>query len=153
MAGILDIEAGRGAVVAATAALSGLAGSMYAVGNTELGPFFREVDDMIRLGEATRVAILAEALARGVVAASDCPSVTSWVIQWAPSFRSGGAAQLVSVAQATRTVRNGALAAAVLGARVGSGAPRWRWSRWTSCAPGCATRPWTRSGRGSSRSP
>src|SRR5450631_4420485 len=69
MAGILDIEAGRGAVVAATAALSGLAGSMYAVGNTELGPFFREVDDMIRLGEATRVAILAEALARGVVAA------------------------------------------------------------------------------------
>src|SRR5450631_1284733 len=119
MAGILDIEAGRGAVVAATAALSGLAGSMYAVGNTELGPFFREVDDMIRLGEATRVAILAEALARGVVAESDCPSVTSWVIQWAPSFRSGGAAQLVSVAQATRTVRNAGLAAAVLGARVG----------------------------------
>src|SRR5450631_2323546 len=110
MQGTLDIEAGRSAVVAATASLFGLAGSRYAVGNTELGPFFRQVDDLSRQVEATRVAILAEALARGVVAASDCPSATSWVIQWAPSFRAGGAAQLVGVAHATRTVRNGGLA-------------------------------------------
>ena len=45
--------------------------------------------------------------------------MTSWVIQWAPSFRAGGAARLVAVAQATRAVRNVGLAAAVLGARVG----------------------------------
>ena len=119
MQGTLSIEAARTAVTAATASLSGLAGSMFAVGNTELGPFFREIDDMMRAGEATRVAILAEALGRGVVAESDCPSVTSWVIQWAPSYRAGGAARLAAVAQATRVVRNAALAAAVLGARVG----------------------------------
>jgi hypothetical protein len=119
MSGTLNIEAARSAVAAATASMTGLAGSMFAVANTELGPFFREVDDMIRLGEAARVAILAEALGRGVVAESDCPSATSWVIRWAPSFRSGGAAQLVAVAQATRAVRNAGLAAAVLGARVG----------------------------------
>jgi hypothetical protein len=57
-----------------------------------------------------------------VVAESDCPTATSWVIQWAPSFRSGGAAQLVTVTHvthATRAVRNATLAAAVLSARVG----------------------------------
>ena len=119
MQGTLDIEAVRGAVAAATASLTGLAAQMFAVGNAELGPFFRQVDDLGRQVEAARVAILAEALARGVVADSDCPSVTSWVIQWAPSYRAGGAAQLVAVAQASRAVRNAALAAAVLGARVG----------------------------------
>ena len=54
-----------------------------------------------------------------MVAGSDCPTATAWVIQWAPSFRAGGAAQLVTVAHATMAVRNAGLAAAVLGARVG----------------------------------
>jgi hypothetical protein len=118
MSGTLKIEAARAAVAAATAALTGLAGSVFAIGNTELGPFFREVDDLSRQVEAARVAILAEALARGVVATSECPSVTSWVIHWAPSLRAGGAGQLASVAQTSRVVRNAGLAAAVLGARV-----------------------------------
>ena len=43
------------------------------------------------------------------------------MIEWAPSFRAGGAGQLVRVAQATRAVRHAGLAAAVLGARVGVG--------------------------------
>ena len=122
MAGILDIEAGRAAVCAATASLTGIAASVFAVGNTELGPFFRQVDDLSRQLEAARVAILAEALSRGVVAQSQCPTATSWVIQWAPSYRAGGAAQLVTVAHAVNAssaVRNAGLAAAVLGARVG----------------------------------
>ena len=57
-----------------------------------------------------------------MVASSQCPSAASWVIQWAPSLRSGGAAQLVTVAHAvmvSSAVRNIGLAAAVLGARVG----------------------------------
>ena len=119
MAGTLVIEAGRNAVAAATASLVGLAESMFAVGNTELGPFFRQIDDLSRHAEAARVAILAEALSRGVIAGSDCPTATAWVIQWAPSLRAGGAAQLVAVAHATRVVRNAGLASAVLGARVG----------------------------------
>jgi hypothetical protein len=119
MSGILSIEAARNAVAAATASLTGLAQSMFAVGNTELGPFFRQLDDLARQVEAARVAILAEALGRGVVAGSESPSAASWAIQWAPSLRAGGAAQLVNVAQASRVVRNAGLAAAVLGARVG----------------------------------
>ena len=99
--------------------LAGLGEAVVAVGNAELGPFFRDVDDLSRRVEAARVAILGEALSRGVVAGSDCATASAWVIQWAPSFRAGGAAQLVAVARATRAVRNAGLAAAVLGARVG----------------------------------
>ena len=109
----------RAAVSAASAMLAVLPGSVVAVGNAELGPFFRDVDDLSRRVEAARVAILGEALSRGVVAESDCPSATAWVIDWAPSYRAGGAAQLVRVTHATRAVRNTGLAAAVLGARVG----------------------------------
>jgi len=84
MAGMLDIEAGR-------AAVSGISGSVFAVADAELGPFFGQVDDLSRQVEAARVAILAEALSRGVVAQSVCPSAVSWVIQWGPSYRAGGA--------------------------------------------------------------
>lgn len=119
MSGRLDIEAGRAAVCTATASLTGISESVFAVANTELGPFFRQVDDLSRQLEATRVAILAEALTRGVVASSECPTAASWVIQFAPSYRAGGAAQLLTVAHAVNAssaVRNIGLAAAVLGA-------------------------------------
>lgn len=119
MTGSFTIEQRQAAVAAATALLSGLGEVVVSVGNAELGPFFRQVDDLSRQVEAARVAILAEALGRGVVASSDSPSATSWVIDWAPSYRAGGAAALVTVAHATRAVRNAALAAAVLGARIG----------------------------------
>ena len=119
MSGILGVEAARSAVAAATSSLTGLAQSVFAVGNTELGPFFRDLDDLGRQVEAARVAVLAEALGRGVVAQSESPSAASWAIGWAPSLRAGGAGRLVTVAQASRAVRNAALAAAVLGARVG----------------------------------
>lgn len=115
----LLIERGRDLMSATTSFLAGLGDAVFAVGNTELGPLFRQVDDLKRQVEAAQVITLGEAVGRGVVAESDCPTVTSWVIQWAPSFRAGGAAQLVTVTHATRAVRNATLAAAVLGARVG----------------------------------
>ena len=103
----------------ASAALADLSESVHAVGNTELEVFFGEVDDLSRQLEAARVAILGQALSRGVVAQSDRANPTSWVIGCAPSYRAGGAAQLVRVTRATQTVRNTGLAGAVLGARVG----------------------------------
>lgn len=115
----MTIEQGRDALSLATSFLAGLGEAAVAVGNTELGPFFRQLDDLSRRVEAGRVAVLREALSRGVVAESECPSAASWVIDWAPSFRAGGAAQLVGVTQATLAIRNAGLAAAVLGARVG----------------------------------
>ena len=119
MGGTPTIEQRRAAVSAATSLLAGLSESVVEVGNAELGQFFREIDDLSRQVEAARVAILAEALSRGVVAESECVSASAWVIERAPSFRAGGAAQLVKVAHATRSVRHTGLAAAVLGARVG----------------------------------
>ena len=112
------IDARRMGVTAATSLLTGLGEVVVRVGNDQLGPFMREVDDLSRQIDAARVAILAEALSRGVVAGSDCATAAGWVIEWAPSFRAGGAGQLVKVAHATRSVRNLALAAAVLAARV-----------------------------------
>lgn len=112
------IDARRAGVTAATTLLTGLGEVVVRVGNDQLGPFLREVDDLSRQVDAARVALVAEALSRGVVASSDCATAAGWVIQWAPSFRAGGAGQLVKVAHATRSVRNLALAAAVLGARV-----------------------------------
>jgi hypothetical protein len=47
---------------------------------------------------------------------SDCANPTAWVIHCAPSYRAGGAAQLLRVTRATQAVRNTGLAAAVLGA-------------------------------------
>ena len=105
----LLIERGRELMCATTAFLAELDDSVFAVGNTELGPLFRQVDDLKRRVEAAQVVTLREALGRGVVAESDCPTATSWVIQWAPSFRAGGAAQLVTVTHATRAVRNATL--------------------------------------------
>ena len=113
------IQQRRAAVAAASLLLAGLGEAVVGVGNDDLGPFLREVDDLARQMEAARVALLAEALSRGVVAASDAPSAAAWVIGWAPTFRAGGAAQLVTVAHATRAVRNAGLAAAVLAGRVG----------------------------------
>ncbi len=119
MTGNPSIEQRRAAVAAASSLLAGLGAVASGVGNADLGPFFRDIDDLARQVEAARVALLGEALSRGVVAGSDAPSAAAWVIQWAPSFHAGGAAQLVTVTHATRAVRNVGLAAAVLGARVG----------------------------------
>ena len=96
------IEARRAGVAAASLLLAGLGDAVVAVGNDDLGPFLREVDDLSRQMEAARVALLGEALSRGVVAGSECPSAAAWVIQWAPSYKAGGAAQLVTVGHATR---------------------------------------------------
>jgi hypothetical protein len=92
---------------------------VFAVGNAELGPLFGELDELIRRGEAGRVVVLSEALGRGVVAESDSPTAASWVIQHGPSFRSGGAGQVVKVAHATQVARNSALAVVVRDGRVG----------------------------------
>src|SRR6185436_1837857 len=119
MLGTLRIARARAAVAEASAALADLSESVHAVGNTELEVFFGEVDDLSRQLEAARVAILGQALSRGVVAQSDRANPTSWVIGCAPSYRAGGAAQLVRVTRATQAVRNTGLAGAVLGARVG----------------------------------
>ncbi|MGZ4751511.1 MAG: hypothetical protein ACXVYU_10590, partial [Oryzihumus sp.] len=45
------------------------------------------------------MAVLTEALERGEVSSS-CATAAGWVLEWAPSYRAGGAGDLVKVAQA-----------------------------------------------------
>ena len=87
MGQIPTIQARRASVSAAASLLSGLSEVVVGIGNAELGPFFSQVDDLFRQVEAARVALLGEALTRGVVAESDCPSAAAWVIERPP--RSG----------------------------------------------------------------
>ncbi|MDQ2754999.1 MAG: hypothetical protein M3Y71_00265, partial [Actinomycetota bacterium] len=54
----------RAAVAAAREALTGLAVVLWQAQGDELGPLFREVDDLSRAVEAARVAILGEAVDR-----------------------------------------------------------------------------------------
>ena len=54
----------REALAAAREALTGLGSVLWQVGGAELGPVLTEIDDLIRLGEAARVAVVAEALER-----------------------------------------------------------------------------------------
>ena len=54
MTGTPTIEARRSAVAVATSLLAGLGESVVSVGNRELGPFFRQVDDLSRQVEAAR---------------------------------------------------------------------------------------------------
>jgi hypothetical protein len=115
----LELAQGRVVLVESAAFLARLGEIGFAVGNTEMAPLFGEIDDVKRGAEAAHVVILAEALGRGVVAESNSPTAASWVIEHAPSFRAGGAGQLVKVAHATRAPRNAALAAAVRAGRVG----------------------------------
>ena len=62
--------------------------------------------------------MLDQALTRGDVRASDAASPAGWVRQWGPSYRAGGAAALVRVAEAVAKPGNALLREAVLAARV-----------------------------------
>ncbi len=74
------IDERRMGVTTATSLLAGLGEVVVRVGNDQLGPFLREVDDLSRQVDAARVAIVAEALSCGVVAGSDCATAVGWVI-------------------------------------------------------------------------
>ncbi|MGN6636843.1 MAG: hypothetical protein ACTHJ6_15490, partial [Oryzihumus sp.] len=89
----------RELVRAAVEALVGAEGVLHQAVGAELGPFFAELDALRRGCEAGLVATLAEALERGEVSSS-CATAAGWVLEWAPSYRSGGAGDLVKVAQA-----------------------------------------------------
>ena len=87
-------------------------------GSDQLGPVFAELDAVKSLSGAGQVGMLDQALTRGDVRASDAASSTGWVRSWGPSYRAGGAAALVKVAEAVAKPCNAPLAEAVLSARV-----------------------------------
>ncbi|HEX8970513.1 hypothetical protein, partial [Oryzihumus sp.] len=93
--------ADRFAVVdAAAEALTGLVEVVQQCLGADLGAAFGRLDGLRRLGEAAQVTVLGEGLERGEIASSDHASPTAWVLAHSSSYRGGGAADLVKVAQA-----------------------------------------------------
>ncbi len=105
-------------LVAAAPVLRRLVGRLHQAGSDQLGPLFAELDELKSVAGAGQVGVLDQALSRGDVRASDAASPTGWVREFGPSYRAGGAAALVRVAEAVAKPDNALLAEAVLGARV-----------------------------------
>ena len=113
-----SFEEDRAVLVAAAPVLRRLLGRLHQAGSDQLGPLFAELDELKTLAEAAQVGVLDQALSRGDVRASDAASPAGWVREWGPSYRAGGAAALVKVAEAVAQPENALLAEAVLAARV-----------------------------------
>ena len=65
MEGTTDLTTRREAMTAARSALAEVGSVLWQATGPELGPVLREIDDLGRLVEAARVAVLREALDRG----------------------------------------------------------------------------------------
>ncbi len=108
----------RDDVAAAVSALAGIDAVLWQGGSEQLGPLFRQLDDLGRAVEAARVAVLAEAIERGETTKTMARAHTGWILEWAPSLRAGGAGQLLAVTRAATQQRHAQLREALLSGRV-----------------------------------
>lgn len=114
MEGILTLERRRERLAAAHSALQGLEAELWRAGGDDLGPLLGELDALAGACDAGRVAVISEAEARGETTGGPHATTTvGWVRHWAPSTRSGGAGQLVTVAQAFAKAANAPVKEAV----------------------------------------
>ena len=101
MAGESELGARREVVAAACEALSGLGAELWAAGSAELAALMGEIDRLGMLVEAARVEVAGEAMRRGEPGSGALAmSPVAWVRSHAPSTRSGGAGQVVALAEA-----------------------------------------------------
>ncbi len=125
----------RDDVAAAVSALAGIDAVLWQGGSEQLGPLFRQLDDLGRAVEAARVAVLAEAIERGETTTTMARAHTGWVLEWAPSLRAGGGGQLLAVTRAATQQRHAQLREALLSGRVPVPPPSVS-RRWTGSATG-----------------
>jgi Domain of unknown function (DUF222) len=117
----------REALAAARDALTDITSVLWQVAGTDLGPALKEIDDLGRLVEAARVAVLREALDRGEASSDRGPEEDEaaglagvpWVREWAPTLRAGGAGRLMRLTERLREPKVCQLREAVLAGRVG----------------------------------
>ncbi len=114
----LDLAGCRAALAGARAALRGLTAALGAAADRDLPELLTELDEVAALAGAGRVAVTAEAIARGSVTASQAGSVAGWVAMHAPSQRAAGAGAVAKVAQALGTADHAPVREAVLDGRV-----------------------------------
>lgn len=96
----LDLPARRRALEAARTALTGVGEALHQAGGDDLGPLLAELDRLVVAGEAGRVAVVGEAMARGEVSSGRAQTVVQWLTSWALSLRAGGAGEVVALATA-----------------------------------------------------
>jgi hypothetical protein len=119
----LTLAERRELLVGARRAFCGLDGELWAAGGSDLGVLLGEVDAVVAAGESARVSVVAEAVARGEPGSGErALSPVGWVREHAPSLRSGGAGQVVRVAEALRVPGNAPVKAAVVSGRLPVGA-------------------------------
>ena len=124
----------RAALASARAALTGIGSVLWQESGVELGPVLQEIDELGRLVEAARVAMVEEAMTRGEMRSHTGPHSESeetidevaaglvgvtWVREWAPTMKAGGAAAMVRLTERLRSHERRQLREAVLTGRVG----------------------------------
>ena len=115
MAGGSGLDARREVIAAARDALAGLAGELWAAGSGELAAVMSEVDQLVVAGEAARVVVAAEAMARGETGSGALAlTPVAWVRRHAPSTVAGGAGQVVALAEAFAVSGNAVVKDAVM---------------------------------------
>src|SRR6476469_2019790 len=95
--GGLGLAERRSAMVAAAEVMVGFDGALVEASDAELAVLMTETDAVAARAGAVRAQVAAEAVRRGVVAASDL-NAHAWVREFAPSLRQGGAGQVAGLA-------------------------------------------------------
>ena len=93
----LGLAERRSAMVAAAEVMVGFEGALVEASDAELAELMTETDAVAARAGAVRAQVAAEAVRRGVVAASDL-NAHAWVREFAPSLRQGGAGQVARLA-------------------------------------------------------
>jgi len=93
----LGLAERRSAMVAAAEVMVGFDGALVEASDAELAVLMAETDAVAARAGAVRAQVAAEAVRRGVVAASDL-NAHAWVREFAPSLRQGGAGQVARLA-------------------------------------------------------
>jgi Domain of unknown function (DUF222) len=120
MSGGVGLVGVRAGVVGTRGLLGELPGLLYQGGGGELGVVLEELDALSLACDAAKVAVVAEALARGETSdGAAALSPVGWVRAHAPSTVAGGARLLVDLAAAFGKPVNAPVAQAVASGRVG----------------------------------
>jgi hypothetical protein len=115
MATDLTLDERLDCIEAARVACEGLGGELWRAGGERLAAVLAALDSMVVAGEAARVVVTAEAVARGETGAGpQALSPVQWVRAHAPSTRAGGAGNVVALAEAFAVPGNAPVKAAVL---------------------------------------
>ena len=117
MAGGRSFAKRRKALQRACTALDGLDAELWQAHGADLGPLMSFIDRLGEQVDGAKVAVLREAIDRGETGKGSA-GTHAWLLQWAPSYRSGGSSQLIRVVDASRDERYAQLREALVTARV-----------------------------------